>query len=217
MQHGEEDQSLPHVVRAVQFLKEDLEKYGMTQGCPGCTAANRNAAAVNHSDSCRIRIEKLTSEDRHPRNMRAMDRLAESALRKESQEEATATTTAAAAATATTTATKRSADALPEGERTAKVRTPAEVRGEVRPREELRESSEKRLKRGDASMLSLSRDCREECGDDSLRIISPSTVSDPIQARGAALDPGVHVCFGNGIDFKQNEGVCQQNSTTQEL
>ena len=87
------------------------------------------------------------AEDRRPRYLRAMDRLAEAALRKESQEEATATTTAAAAATATTTATERSADALPEGERTAKVRTPVEVRGEVRSREEQGEASEKLLKR----------------------------------------------------------------------
>ena len=65
-----------------------------------------------------------------------MDRLAEAALPKEAPEETTATTTAAAAATATTTATKRSADALPEGERTAKVPTTAEVRGETRSREE---------------------------------------------------------------------------------
>ena len=70
-----------------------------------------------------------------------MDRLAEAVLRKEAQEETTATTTAAAAATATTTATKRSADALPEGERTAKVPTLAEVRGEIRSREEQGEAS----------------------------------------------------------------------------
>ena len=108
MQHGEDGQLQPYVVRAVKFLKEGIRKYGTTQGCPGCTAANRNAAAVNHSVSCRIRREKLMSEDRRPRYMRVMDRLADAALRKESQEEATATTTAAAAVTATTTATKRS-------------------------------------------------------------------------------------------------------------
>ena len=32
-------------------------------------------------------------------------------------------------------------------------------------------------------MLSLSRECREECGDGGLRIISLSTVLDPIQVR----------------------------------
>ena len=115
--------------------------------------------------------------------MRAMDRLAEAALRKESQEEATATTTAAAATTATTTATKRSADALPEGERTAKVPTPAQVKGEIRSREEQCEAPEKRLKRTEVGMLSTFD--AEECGDGSLRIISPSpsTVSDPAQVK----------------------------------
>ena len=72
-----------------------------------------------------------------------MDRLAGAALRKEAQEEKTTNTTAAAAAT--TMATKRSADAVPEGERTAKVPTPAEVRGETRLREGQGEAPEKRL------------------------------------------------------------------------
>ena len=81
LQHDEDNKLQPHVVRAVKFLKEDIRKYGMTQGRPGCTAANRNAAAVNHSDSCRIRIEKLMAEDQRLRFMRAMDRLAEAALR----------------------------------------------------------------------------------------------------------------------------------------
>ena len=73
-----------------------------------------------------------------------MDRLEEAALRKEAQEETTATTTAAAAATATTTATQRSVDALPDGERTAKVPTLAEVRGEIRSREEQSDAPEKK-------------------------------------------------------------------------
>ena len=137
------------------------------------------------------------SEDRHPRYMRAMDRLAEAALRKESQEEATATTTAAAAATATTTATKRSADALPEGERTAKVRTPAEVRGEVRSREEQGEASEKRLKRNDVGMLSTFD--VEECGDGSLRIISPSTVPDPTQVNELLWTQGSTCVLGTEL------------------
>ena len=86
-----------------------------------------------------------------------------------------------AVATATTTATKRSADALPEGERTAKVRTPVEVRGEIRSREETGEASEKRLKRNDVGMLSAFD--AEECGDGSFRIISPSTVSDSAEVK----------------------------------
>jgi len=126
--------------------------------------------------------------------MRAMDRLAEAALRKEAQEETTATTTAAAAATATTTATKRSADALPEGERTAKVPTPAEVRGEIRSREEQGEASEKRLKRNDVGMLSTFD--AEEYSSDSLRIISPTTVSDPTQVKELLRTQGTTCVLG---------------------
>ena len=61
------------------------------------------------------------------------------------------------------------------------MRAPAEVRGEVRSREETGETSEKRLKRNDVGMLSTFD--AVECGDGSLRIISPSTVSDPAQVK----------------------------------
>ena len=159
MQHDEGGEPQPFVVRAVKFLKEDVRKDGMTQGRPGCTAANRNAAAVNHSDACRIRIEKRMVEDRHPRYMRAMERLAEAALRKDSEKvEATATTTATNSGIpgghATAAATKRSADMVPEGERVSKVPTPAEVRGEVREREEEVDAPEKRLRRNEVGMIS---------------------------------------------------------------
>ena len=122
------------MVRAVKFLREDIRKYGMTQGCPGCVAANRNSPAVNHSDACRIRIERLMAEDRHPRYIRAMERLAEAALR-----ETTATTTATNSGMsgdpAASAAIKRPAEQVPEGERVSKAPTPAEVRGEIRGRE----------------------------------------------------------------------------------
>ena len=65
MERGEGQQQ-PLVVRAVQFLKEDIKTYGMSQGRAGCTAANRGAPAVDRSDSCKMRIETLMSEDRRP-------------------------------------------------------------------------------------------------------------------------------------------------------
>ena len=46
MQHNDDGEPQLFVVRAVKFLKEDVRTYGMAQGRPGCTAANRNAAAV---------------------------------------------------------------------------------------------------------------------------------------------------------------------------
>ena len=151
----------------------------MAQGRPGCTAANRNAAAVNHSDACRIRIEQLMAEDRRPRYMRAMERLAEAALRKESEKvEATATTTATNSGIpgghATAATTKRSADTVPEGERVSKVPTPAQVRGEVREREEEVGSPEKRLRRNEVGMISAL-NAGTQCSGN-LRVISPTTV-----------------------------------------
>ena len=32
LQHGEDNQPQPHVVRAVKFLKEDIRKYGKRRG-----------------------------------------------------------------------------------------------------------------------------------------------------------------------------------------
>ena len=119
------------------------------------------------------------AEDRHPRYMRAMERLAEAALRKESEKvEATATTTATNSCIpggpAAAAATKRSADKVPEGERVSKGPTPAEVRGEVREREEEADAPEKRLRRNEVGMISaLNAD--DQCSEN-LRVISPTTV-----------------------------------------
>ena len=66
------------------------------------------------------------AEDRHPRYMKAMDRLAEAALREGS---------GISGDPAVSAAIKRPADQVPEGERLSKVPTPAEVRGETRERE----------------------------------------------------------------------------------
>ena len=101
-----------------------------------------------------------------------MDRLAEAALRKDAQEDTTE---------ATTTSTKRPADTVPEGERASKVPTPAEARGNVRAREEECEAPEQRLKRNAVGMLSTL-DAEEQCSG-SLRVISPTTVSDPEQVQ----------------------------------
>ena len=74
------------------------------------------------------------------------------------------------------------------------MRTPAEVRGEIRSREEQGEASDKRLKRNDVGMLSTFD--AEECGDGSLRIISPSTVSDPTQIKELLWTQGSTCALG---------------------
>ena len=45
-------------------MKGDLEKYGYTDNCPGCTAKKRGEIAKKgHSESCRKRIEELMRQD----------------------------------------------------------------------------------------------------------------------------------------------------------
>ena len=41
----------------------ELDRYGYTPGCPGCIAAETNAAPTNHSAECRARIEAAMSAD----------------------------------------------------------------------------------------------------------------------------------------------------------
>jgi len=41
----------------------ELEKYGRTDGCPGCLAAALDRTAVGHNDECRQRIEQEMSKD----------------------------------------------------------------------------------------------------------------------------------------------------------
>ena len=41
----------------------ELVRYGYTQGCPGCSAAEKGVTAVNHSEECRERIKAKLLED----------------------------------------------------------------------------------------------------------------------------------------------------------
>ena len=60
-----------------------MKRYGMTLGCDGCLKVNRGEDSSNHSDQCRLRIEKLMSEEQVPKFEKAMKRLAEHALQEE--------------------------------------------------------------------------------------------------------------------------------------
>jgi hypothetical protein len=50
---------IPVVPRTFKTKKADIMEHGPTEGCPGCRAAMADAAAKNHSDSCRQRMEEL--------------------------------------------------------------------------------------------------------------------------------------------------------------
>jgi len=55
-QEVEEEIVMP---RRLYLKKGDFEKFGYTSRCPGCKAIIRGTRAVNHSDECRARMEKL--------------------------------------------------------------------------------------------------------------------------------------------------------------
>ena len=118
--------------------------------------------------------------------------------------EATATTTATNSGIpgghATATTTKRPADTVPEGERVSKVPTPAEVRGEVRVRGEEGKAPEKRLKRNEVGMLSTF-DAGEYCSGN-LSVISPTTISDPMQVKELLWTRGSTCVFGYRTGFE---------------
>ena len=46
------------------ITQTELEKYGFTEGCPGCIAKQRGEVAKKgHSEACRKRIENLMRQD----------------------------------------------------------------------------------------------------------------------------------------------------------
>ena len=51
------------IPRRVYLTKAILDKYGMTDGCPGCVATFLGGTGLAHNEECRIRIEKRMQED----------------------------------------------------------------------------------------------------------------------------------------------------------
>ena len=41
------------IMRRAKITKEDVMKFGLTPGCPGCEAANRSGVRRDHSEECR--------------------------------------------------------------------------------------------------------------------------------------------------------------------
>jgi len=65
----------PSQVRRMYVLKADIERYGATDGCPGCAALAGDGGVVDttHNDTCRERILKLMESDESRRGR--LDRL----------------------------------------------------------------------------------------------------------------------------------------------
>ena len=51
------------ILRRVYITRQTLEKYGYTADCAGCTTAFVGGTGVNHSESCRMRIERAVKDD----------------------------------------------------------------------------------------------------------------------------------------------------------
>ena len=51
------------IPRRVYITRQTLEKYGFTPECAGCTTAFLGGIGVNHSESCRMRIESAMKDD----------------------------------------------------------------------------------------------------------------------------------------------------------
>ena len=77
-------------VRRLKIRREDIMKYGITLGCPGCRAVNRGVKGVNHNEKCRARMEKEISTSEPERMDAAVARMLEKELRRGEEEEGAA-------------------------------------------------------------------------------------------------------------------------------
>ena len=73
--------------RRVRIAKEDLLKFGHTQGCPGCVALNRGEPHKNHNEECMLRIEEELRRAGSKKMVEADRRLTEEVARRIEEEE----------------------------------------------------------------------------------------------------------------------------------
>ena len=62
-------------VRRVIINKEDIDRIGMTPGCPGCEAMSRGGNPRGHNEACRTRVEADMKERGHDAFKRAEERM----------------------------------------------------------------------------------------------------------------------------------------------
>ena len=80
-------------VQRERITKHDINEFGATIGCPGCSAIRDNKRAQAHSDRCRMRIEERLrttpqgAEGLDRRNEVINEALAEEARREEQKKE----------------------------------------------------------------------------------------------------------------------------------
>jgi len=74
-------------IRRLKIRREDVIKYGITLGCPGCRAVNREVKGVNHNEKCRVRLEEAISRNEPERMDAAVARMLEKGMRRSEEEE----------------------------------------------------------------------------------------------------------------------------------
>ena len=74
---GTESQVGERVRRKPKIEKRDVDKFGLTPGCPGCVAASRGAPGRNHTESCRKRMEEGMTQGNDERIVRDNQRIVE--------------------------------------------------------------------------------------------------------------------------------------------
>jgi hypothetical protein len=61
--HVPEPPEIEIKTRRLYIKKADIDKFGFSNGCPGCNAIRRHRAPVNHSEACRERIETMLNQN----------------------------------------------------------------------------------------------------------------------------------------------------------
>ena len=74
-------------VRRVYIKKQDIERLGMTDNCPGCLAAIAGSRPVGHTEECRKRIMEELEKEGGPRWERNLEKLAREVERQIKEDE----------------------------------------------------------------------------------------------------------------------------------
>ena len=61
-------QETPSIVHGAHLTKKDLDKFGFTDRCPGCSAIIRGLRVQPHAEHCRRRLEKHLETDLRVKN-----------------------------------------------------------------------------------------------------------------------------------------------------
>ena len=70
-QRGIVTSEAPRIIHKAHLRKDDFEKHGFTDRCPGCSSLLRGLQVQPHSVGCRARMDKLLEKDVRITNAKA--------------------------------------------------------------------------------------------------------------------------------------------------